>query len=273
MKQSFLSCSKNIDLCLSGGGALGFAHIGVIQALEENGIFPDRIAGTSMGAIVAAFYAAGYSPIELLELIKEHKLYKVSKLLTFSAWRGRKGFSDHTTLRKVMREKIPHNSFEGLNKKLIVCVANLSNGTWKLIDSGNKLDKWVATSASIPGVFETIKHGNMVYTDGSVLNNMPAQPFESNFRKTIGVDVVTYMYLKELTFNGITDVVFTAVRAMQHQNSAEGRDICRYLIEPRLIPQYHEFSFENYIEIYKIGYEATIEFISKNKDILKLAKE
>ncbi|MBP7368684.1 MAG: patatin-like phospholipase family protein, partial [Paludibacteraceae bacterium] len=49
-------------ICLSGGGALGFAHIGVLQALEENGIFPVQIAGSSMGAIVGTLYAAGFTP-------------------------------------------------------------------------------------------------------------------------------------------------------------------------------------------------------------------
>ena len=66
---NFSPKKNSLGLCLSGGGALGFAHIGVIQALEDNGIYPTHIIGSSMGAIIGTFYAAGYSPKDLLQLI------------------------------------------------------------------------------------------------------------------------------------------------------------------------------------------------------------
>ncbi|MCH5328284.1 MAG: patatin-like phospholipase family protein, partial [Coprobacter sp.] len=62
--------AQTVGLVLSGGGAKGIAHIGVIQALEENGIPIDYVAGTSMGAIVGALYAMGYTPEEMMALIK-----------------------------------------------------------------------------------------------------------------------------------------------------------------------------------------------------------
>ena len=68
---------QKVGLVLSGGGAKGIAHIGVIKALEENNIPIDYVTGTSMGAIVAAFYAMGYTPEEMLELIKSKE---------FSTW-------------------------------------------------------------------------------------------------------------------------------------------------------------------------------------------
>jgi NTE family protein len=108
------------------------------------------------------------------------------------------------------------------------------------------------------------------YTDGGVLNNMPAQPFESDFRHTIGVDVLNYLHLKKLPVDGIRETMLTAMRAAQLQNSEEGRDICFYLIEPKIIPAYHEFSFENYFEIYQLGYEAGKEYIAKKKGMTKM---
>jgi len=85
IKDLFNLSSRNdgLGLCLSGGGALGFAHIGVIQSLEDHGIFPTHIAGSSMGAIVGTLYAAGYSPASMLQMIKDDKLYKITKLMTF----------------------------------------------------------------------------------------------------------------------------------------------------------------------------------------------
>ena len=69
IKDFFFSSTRNesTGLCLSGGGALGFAHIGVLQSLEDHGIYPDYIAGTSMGAIIGTFYAAGFTPQEMLQ--------------------------------------------------------------------------------------------------------------------------------------------------------------------------------------------------------------
>lgn len=264
--------TKNINLCLSGGGALGFAHVGAIQALEENGIFPNRIAGTSMGAVIGVFYAAGFTPDYMLQLIKEDKLYKISHLLTFHSPFKKQGLSDHTTLRKLILELIPHNSFEGLEKKFYVCVSNMNKARYEIMHSGDNLDKWVAASASIPGIFEPIIHNGIIYTDGGVTNNMPAQCFENEFTRTIGVDVIPYTKIKTPDVIRPYDIALASIRAMQHANSREGRDICNYLIEPLVLNKYHEFNFDNYQDIYKIGYETTIKYIETNKDILAMAK-
>ena len=268
---NFFRKKKNdVNLCLSGGGALGFAHIGVIQALEENGIYPTCISGTSMGAVIGVFYACGFSPEYMLKLIKDDKLYKVSTLLTFHSNFWKRGLSDHTTLRKLIKELIPHNSFEGLEKKFCLCVSNMNNATWELIDSGKNLDEWVAASASIPGIFEPIKIKGNIYLDGGVMNNMPAQCFEQNFKATIGVDLIPYPQLQLPEIIKTHDVAMSSIRAMLHQNSREGRDICNYLIEPLVLNKYHEFSFENYHEIYEIGYNTAIQYIKTYRDILDL---
>ena len=129
IKDLFFSSSRNesIGLCLSGGGALGFAHIGAIQALEDHGIYPEHIVGSSMGAIIGTFYAAGYSPAEMLQLIKDDKLYKVTKLMTFRPTFLKSGLSNHSILRSLIHELIPHNSFEGLKKRMHICVVNLNS--------------------------------------------------------------------------------------------------------------------------------------------------
>lgn len=90
-------------MCLSGGGALGFAHIGVLQSLEDHGIYPDQLVGSSMGAIVGVLYAAGYSPAEMLQMIKDDKLYKVTKLMTFRPAFLKSGLSNHTILRSLVK--------------------------------------------------------------------------------------------------------------------------------------------------------------------------
>lgn len=267
---NFSNKADTLGLCLSGGGALGFAHIGVLQSLEEHGIYPTHIVGSSMGAIVGTLYAAGYSSAEMLQLIKDDKLYKISKLMTFRPTFMKSGLSTHTMLRSLIRELIPHNSFEQLKKKLYICVVNLNKAEWEIIDKGTKLDKWVAASASIPAVFETIKLDEIYYIDGGLLNNMPAQAIQDSCKIIIGVDVMPHRVPTEL--KKPIDTLIFAIRAVQHQNSKAGRDLCRFIIEPQAIEEFHEFSFDAYQAIYQYGYNAANKFIEMNPEILKLRK-
>lgn len=264
------SRNESIGLCLSGGGALGFAHIGVLQSLEDHGIFPTHIVGSSMGAIVGTLYAAGYSPKDMLQLIKNDKLYKATKLMTFRPTFLKSGLSTHAMLRALIHELIPHNSFEQLHKKMYICVVDLNEAEWKIVDSGNELDKWVAASASIPGVFETIKEGDIYYVDGGLLNNMPAQAIKETCQTIIGVDVIPHKIPSEL--KKPIDTLAFSVRAMQHQNSKEGRSLCQFIIEPQAIEEFHEFSFDSYQSIYQHGYSAATKYIVDNPDIMLLQK-
>lgn len=264
------SRNESLGICLSGGGALGFAHIGVLQSLEDHGIFPTHIAGSSMGAIVGTLYAAGFSPKEMLQLVKNDKLYKITTLMTFRPTFLKSGLSTHTMLSSLMRELIPHNSFEQLNKRMFICVVNLNEARWKVVSSGNELDKWVAASASIPGLFETIKNNDEYYVDGGLLNNMPAQPLDEFCQNIIGVDVIPHKIPLEL--NKPIDTLAFSLRAMQHQNSKAGRSLCKFIIEPQAIEEFHEFSFDAYHAIYQHGYSAATKFIVENPEILLLQK-
>lgn len=271
LKDLFFASWRNSDIgiCLSGGGALGFAHIGVLQALEDHGIYPKHIVGASMGAIVGAFYAAGFTPAEMLQMIKDDKLYKVTKLMTFHASFLRNGFSDHSMLRSLIKEQVPHNTFEQLNKRFHVCVVNLKTSEWEIKSTGD-LDVWVAASASIPGIFQAIKVDDNYYVDGGLLNNMPAQALEESSPTIIGSDVIPHIQPDEL--NKTIDTMAYSVRALLHQNSKEGRDLCRFTIEPLAIEKYHEFSFDAYNEIYQYGYSATTKFIAENPEITKISQ-
>ena len=151
-----------------------------------------------------------------------------------------------------------------------ICVANLNTSEWEIIDSGIELDKWVSASASIPGVFEILKEGEVYYVDGGLLNNMPAQGITGSCHNIIGVDVIPHKVPAEL--NKPIDSLAFAIRAMTHQNSKEGRGLCNFVIEPKAIEEYHEFSFDAYQAIYQYGYDATTKFIADFPEIKKLSK-
>ena len=204
----------------------------------------------------------------MLQLIEEDKLYKITKVLTFTPAFLKSGLSTHKMLRSLINELIPHNCFDKLNKRLHICVVNLNSAKWEIVSSGNELDLWVAASASIPGVFEAIKNNNFFYVDGGLLNNMPTQALSGNCSTIIGVDVIPHNVPEKLSKP--IDTLAFALRAMEHQNSKEGRKQCNYLIEPEAIKYFHEFSFDSYQAIYQYGYSATTKFISNHPEMLQL---
>lgn len=257
-----------IGLALSGGGALGFAHIGAIQALEENGIYPNYIAGTSMGAIIGVLYAAGYKPAEILEIIHDKRFYQVKRLITLQSALSNLGMSKHDALHKALKELIPHNSFEGLKIPFMACVTDIDAVEAEYIDRGDLLSEYVVASASIPGVFEAMKIGKTTYIDGGVLDNLPAKYLEEKgCRYIIGIDVLPKV--ENASRKNSIDVAIASIRAMQHLNSKPGIEACDWLINSYAILEYHEFSFEQYIEIYQYGYKAAKEYIRNHPEMVK----
>jgi NTE family protein len=254
----------NYGICLSGGGALGYAHVGVLQALHEYGIAPEIISGSSMGAIIGTIYAAGYSAAEILEICKSDKMYEIHRLIKPSF--SHKGFASHKTLRKLLHDVVPHNDFEQLKHKLHICVTNIGNATYKTVNSGN-LHDYVVASASIPGIFEVNNIDIGIYVDGGVMNNLPAEAIRDKCRILIGVDVIPYYEGAKIKHT--TDVIIASIRTMVHANSISGQKLCDHLILSPAIKKYHEFNFDKFEKIYRIGYDSALEYIKNNPDILK----
>ncbi|HNX12196.1 MAG TPA: patatin-like phospholipase family protein [Paludibacteraceae bacterium] len=260
--------NETIGLCLSGGGALGFAHIGVLQALHDYRIFPQIISGTSMGSIIGSLYAAGYTPAQMIKFIDEGKLYRVTKLMTFQPAFWKAGLTSQAAIMSLINDLIPNNSFEKLEKPMHICVSNLTTGKYEIIEHSNKLDMWIGASCSIPGIFNGMKINDMTYVDGGLLNNFPAQPLREKCSVIIGSDVIPHSSVMKNQKS--RDTLLSSLRVGIHQNSLPGREMCDYLIEPKAIEKFHEFSFENFQSIYHYGYKATVQFIADNPEILRL---
>ena len=107
--------SGGIGIVLSGGGTRGVAHVGVLRALGEHGIFPERIAGTSAGAVVGALYAASYSPEEMLEFFVRKNPFRLSKVAI-----SKPGIIDTAKVVADFDEYFPSDSFESLDRELRV---------------------------------------------------------------------------------------------------------------------------------------------------------
>lgn len=256
-----------IGLALSGGGALGFAHIGALQALEEHGVKPDLISGSSMGAIIGAIYCAGYSPAKIMRIIQAEKLYKLDKLMSPNLNFKQKGLSSHATLRATLKELIPHDCFDSLEIPFAVCVTNITSGIYEYYYSGKGIVDYVVASASIPGVFDPVVIKNTTYVDGGVLNNLPAEILhQKGCDYIIGVDVLPFLPIEKKT---IIDITLWSIRLMQHSNTQNGIKYCNWLIESNAIEKYNEFEFDKYKEIYQYGYKAMTEYIHSHPEMIE----
>ena len=256
-----------IGLALSGGGALGFAHIGAIQALEEHGVKPDFISGSSMGAIIGAIYCAGYSPAKIMRIIQAEKLYKLDKLMSPNLNFKQKGLSSHATLRATLKELIPHDCFDSLEIPFAVCVTNITSGIYEYYYSGKGIVEYVVASASIPGVFDPVVIKNTTYVDGGVLNNLPAEILhQKGCNYIIGVDVLPFLPVEK---KSILDITLWSIRLMQHSNTQNGIKYCNWLIESNAIEKYNEFEFDKYKEIYQYGYKAMTEYIHSHPEMIE----
>ena len=247
---------ENLGVVFSGGGALGFAHIGAIKALEEYGIEPEYVAGTSMGAIIGVMYAAGYSADEIMQIVKEDRLYNVGRLITLQSALRNSGMSTHKTLLRELAELIPHNSFDSLERKFMVCVTNVETGEAVYRHNGGELKEYVAASAAIPGVFEPIMIDSVRYIDGGIVDNLPVSQLLTLNPQLfiIGVDVLPFVENYEAKSS--IDMLLWMSRLFQSKNMDPNRAKCDWLIQSFALNEYHGFEFKRYKEIYQYGYDA-----------------
>ena len=136
-----------LGMVLSGGGARGLAHVGVLKALSEEGIEPEILAATSAGAIVASLYASGYSADEMLEFFVQRNPFRISKLAL-----AKPGIFDTDKVVADFLDYLPDNSFEALGKKILLTATDLVEGQPKIFSSGPLIPAILA-SASTPMVF------------------------------------------------------------------------------------------------------------------------
>src|ERR1700741_305047 len=170
-------------LVLSGGGARGFAHIGVVKALQEKNISFDMISGTSAGSMIGVFLADGFSPDEIIEIFKEYELLGI---LNFLSWKP--GLLSFDKLKKLLQNNLRNRTFEKLRMPFFVAATDYRNGEQKVFDSGDLIEPILAAS-SIPMLFNPVYINKIPYVDGGISSNLPIEPLEVKVERLIGVHV------------------------------------------------------------------------------------
>jgi NTE family protein len=170
-----------IGLALGGGAARGFAHIGVIKALEARGLRPDLLCGTSAGSVVAALYASGMSGIAM------NKLALTMDQASISDWAmpfRTRGFLQGVALQNYVNTALDNRPIEKLSKPLGIVATDLRTGQPILFQRGNT-GIAVRASCSVPSIFEPVKIGGHEYVDGGLVSPVPA-----SFARSMGADFV-----------------------------------------------------------------------------------
>jgi NTE family protein len=248
-----------IGLVLSGGGARGIMHLGVIKALQELGIQPDFMAGTSAGAIAGALISHGYPPDEVLNLLTKTNFLKYLR----PSFNG-PGLLRIDKTEELYRELLPHNSFEQLKIPLTVAATDIEIGETVYFDSGELIRPLMA-SACLPGIFEPVRYRKKLFVDGAVLNNLPIEPLiNRKIDFIIGVNCNPFSYDKPVrsTRNVIERSLMLAVRNKTQERLRQ----CHLVIEPKEVGRYDIFDVRKAREIFSVGYWA----LKKNENFSNL---
>ena len=251
-----MEINKEVALVLSGGGARGFAHVGVLKALNDHGIYPKAISGTSMGAIIGVLYAAGLTPDDIITQIEKLKFYNL--LTSFGKIRKR---SLHI-LYPIIKKAIGIHRFDQLNIPLHIAVTNVNHGRGEIISKGDCIHAALA-SASIPIIFRSYSNNKMNYVDGGLLNNFPIDPFLDTNDAIVGCDVNYLGYSEKL--NGLMNYVERNIRMALFQSVRIRERYCDYLLEPEKTGDHNSFDFKNSRKLFEIGEEYTHQHIEKLK--------
>ncbi|MCK5908155.1 MAG: patatin-like phospholipase family protein, partial [Flavobacteriales bacterium] len=240
------------NVTLSGGGARGAIHLGVLHAFDEAGVKINAISGTSIGAIIGSLYCAGYSALEIKSFMDKKAFARVFK---FSA--NKTGLLTMDKLIKQISELVPENSFDTLKIPFYSCVSNLDDGKFEILSSGD-LYKSIVASGSIPIVFEPVLIDGKYYIDGGLFNNLPIEPFLDKEDKIIGVHVNNYLFSDKMTVKAITEKIFTQVIK---QSVVQQKVKCDYFIEPRIDKNVGVLDFSETDYLFELGYNEAIKMI------------
>lgn len=283
---------RSVAVVLSGGGAKGMAHIGVLKALEEYGVPIDYIAGTSIGAIIGGMYAAGYSPQEIEEIVHSREFEDASrghidekyffyylKPEQDPSWINfHFGWEDRFELQNILRNNIPTNivspilmdlmfmellgpasakagnNFDQLFVPFRCIAADIQNRVEVAFDRGNLADA-VRASMTYPFYFKPIKIDGNVMMDGGMFNNFPADVVQRDFNPDVVIGSVVSDNPAPPSPN---DLISQLQNMLMHHTSYEIFSQYGLIINPD-VPQLSVTDFSSSDALIKIGYDATME--------------
>jgi NTE family protein len=240
-----MSLENGISLVLSGGGARGAFHLGILQALDELKIPIREISGASIGAIIGAFYLAGKTPIEIFNFFDSHKFRKVLK---FNIFKGSLFKID--TKHKFFDEMLGEfKNIENLPRPLHVSVTDIKKGVALYCDKG-EIKKIVTASGALYPIFEAIDIDGDKCIDGGVLDNFPIQPLLNTKYPIFGSNLHPNVYNPKQSI-AIRALFLTCMK----RGMEEKRQKCDYYLSPEELASHNILSLKRLDKLFTLGYE------------------
>jgi NTE family protein len=249
-----------IGLVLSGGGARGIAHAGVIKALEEFGLTFNVIAGTSAGSIIGSLYSYGYKPDEIIQFISSTSFLRSIRL----AWKLT-GLFNMEILQEALIKYMPENNFTALKIPMTVAATDIRKGKAAYFTEG-ELFPAIMSSCCVPAVFNPVAFNGSLYVDGGIMDNLPAASIRSKCDFLIGshCNHIT----PDFDVKNFRTVIERSLLMAINGNTIVSKELCNVLIEPPEVGKVSGFDVSKAKTLYDIGYRFTIDNF-KPEDFVK----
>lgn len=239
-----------VALVLGSGGARGYAHIGVIQVLEQQGIHPDFIVGTSAGSIVGSIYASGKTANELRDIALNMKAHDVRDVKL-----DLKGFFDGKKVENYVNQQVNNTPLELLKTPMYVVATELKEGKKVVFNYGNT-GQAVRASVSIPSMFVPTKIGADEYVDGGLVSPVPV-----DVARDLGADIIIAVDILAQPMHTETSNVWGLfnqnINIMQNHLAREELKHADIVIQPDLREKAHIFDVRGREMTIQAGAEAT----------------
>jgi len=234
-----------ITLSLSGGGLRGAAHVGAIKFLEEQGVEVTAVSGSSAGAIVGLFLAAGLKSDDMLVFLKS-----LEKKELFAWASGAIGIFKMERLENKLRETLKISNYNELNIPLHTCVTDIDTGESSYIDSGDVIAYTVASSTITP-LFQAKEIGGKSYIDGGFSDNLPMKPLIDYYEKSLAININPLVGEELSTFKSLA---IRSILIMIRSNSMSAKKLADAYFEVKGVAKMHLFNFDEIDMAYEAGY-------------------
>lgn len=238
-----------IGIALGGGGARGYAHLGVLKALAEKGIEPNIISGVSAGALVGAFIASGKKPVDILELMKKNKFSDFAEVIV-----PHNGLLSLKKMTRKLDKYLEARTFDDLKIPLFIVATDIIKGELKYFDSGDLL-KIIQASMSIPVLLAPVEIEGSLYSDGGLMDNLPVEPLLGKCKKIIAVSISPIQKTKKV--DGLVQMAARSFQLGVNATTKGVEDKCDLFIEPEELTKFDILAADKADEMFEIGYEFT----------------
>ena len=248
----------SVGFALSGGGAKGFSHIGVLMAFERCGIHPDIMSGVSAGSIASVLYAAGLKPSDIIRCFTE-----ASKFGDFTEWSiPKEGFLKLDRFGRLLEEWLPVKNLEDLKIPTVVCATDFDQGKSVGWTKGEIVPR-VLASCSIPVIFKPKVINGVHYVDGGVLHNLPAWAIRPYCKTLYGCNCSPLRKAPEGP-RTVIDIAYRTFHLMGKANTSQDMRLCDHLIQVHDLSNVSIFELSSLQKCVMAGYEAAMKVLEKN---------